>query len=406
MKHILLISYTFPPYPGIGGRRWAKFAKYLAKEGYTVHVICAKNPHKNISFHTCDVQSDRIKTYTFNSRYPTILQNIHPKTLVEKITYKFWMKLLQFLENGFVYDKAILDEKKILSLARRIIKENNIKNVITSGGPFRTNYFSLELKKEFQDVYLINDFRDPWVWGNQYSKLNADQKKIELNLQTQVVEQSNLITVPVEPMRSYLKENYPAHSNKIHLLPHAFDEEEIVVKQEYRENSFKCVLFGTMYSGIENYFSELCKVIANYKGKITLDIFPDIERYQNIIEKNKAKDWVKYNKPLSGKLLFETLSQYDYVVFIYPSFVKDYLSTKFYEVIYAKIPIIYLGEHGLASEYIESNMLGIHYTTETLNREFKYFIEGKTKWSYNDKFDVDNFSFSKVTKELTTIFVE
>jgi hypothetical protein len=404
MKHILLISYTFPPYPGVGGRRWAKFAKYLAKANYTVHVIFARNPYRNTSFYTSDVQHDRIKLYAFRSFCPTILQNIQPGTLFEKIEYKFWMKLLPLFVKGFVYDKAIFDKKKVLSLAKIIIKANNIKNIITTGAPFRLNYYSLELKKEFKDIYLINDFRDPWTWGNQYSKLNTERKNFELFMLHQVIEQSDLITVPVEPMKKYLVENNPAYAGKVHVLPHAFDEDEIVVKHEYRKNSFRCVFFGTMYSGIEDYFETLCDVVAKNKGKITLDIFPDIIRYNNIIEKNKVNEWVKYHKPLSGISLFETLSQYDYVVFIYPYYVKDYLSTKFYEVIKAKIPIIYIGEQGIASEYISSNKLGLHFNAKKLSVDFQDFIDEKLEWEYNDQYNVDEFSFTQITKKLTEFF--
>ena len=39
LKHVLLISYSYPPYPGIGGRRWAKFSKYLSRLGFVIHVI-------------------------------------------------------------------------------------------------------------------------------------------------------------------------------------------------------------------------------------------------------------------------------------------------------------------------------------------------------------------------------
>lgn len=405
MKNILLISYTFPPYPGIGGRRWAKFAKYLAKSGYTIHVVCAKNPYKHTSFHTNDVSSERIKLHTFRSHFPIILQNIHPKTLFEKIKYKFWMKFLQFFAKGFVYDKAILDEKKIVSLAKKVIKENNIKNVITTGGPFRLNYYSLELKKDFNEIYLINDFRDPWIWGNQYSKLNTEQRFFELNMQNQVMQQSDLITVPVEPMRKHLAEKYPDYAGKIYLLPHAFDEDEIVVKNEYRKDGFRCVLFGSMYSGIESYFDALCKVIAELNGKLTLDIFPDIEKYKDIVKKNGAKDWVKYNKPLTGKLLFETLSHYDYVVFIYPSYVKDFISTKFYEIISSKIPIIYIGEDGVASNFICSNNLGIHVTESTIDSKLKDFINGRLNWNYNHNYNVEEYSFYNVSNKVSNFFV-
>ena len=36
---LLLICLEFPPVRGIGGRRWAKFAKELARRGHPVHVI-------------------------------------------------------------------------------------------------------------------------------------------------------------------------------------------------------------------------------------------------------------------------------------------------------------------------------------------------------------------------------
>lgn len=398
-----MISYTFPPYPGVGGRRWAKFAKYLAEAGYTVHVICAKNPYKNTSFHIDDIKHVRIKIYTFRSLFPTILQ-IKPTTLFEKIQYKFWMKVLPLFLKGFVYDRAIFDRREILSLAKKIIKTKNIKNVITTGAPFKVNYYALKLKSEFKGLNLITDFRDPWTWGNQYCKLSSDRMNFELKMQQQVIEYSDLITVPVEPMKNYLLENAAMHSNKLYLLPHAFDEDEIVVKQEYRIDSFRCAFFGTMYSGVEDYLELLCNIIAANNGKIELDIFPDIIRYQDIIKKYNVDKWVKYKTTLSGKHLFETLSSYDYIVFVYPFFVKDYLSTKFYEIIKSRIPIIYIGEQGVASDYITSNKLGIHFNAKTLTIDFQKFIDGQIQFDYDVKYNVDDFSFVEVTKRLAKLF--
>lgn len=400
MKHVLLISYTFPPYPGIGGRRWAKFAKYLSREGYTVHVICAENPFKNNSFYTQDVQHEHIKIYTFNSFFPNILQNISPTTLSEKVQYKIWMKILLFFGKGFVYDKAIFDKRKILSLAETIIKRNNITTVIATGGPFRVNYYALTLKRQFAGIRIITDFRDPWTWGNLYSKINYDRKKFEQHMLSKVIEESDIITVPVDPMLNFLRENYTEHSNKIQLLSHAFDKDEIVTKQKYSNNSFRCAFFGTMYSGIEEYFSVLCKIIANNAGKITLDIYPDIIRYREIVDNNNAGRWIQYKSPLAGKQLFETLSTYDYVIFIYPYFVKDFLSTKFYEVVKSKIPIIYIGEFGDASNFISGNNLGIYFNLHSLNNEFQDFIEGRILLNYNTEYQVDNLSFFEVTKKL------
>ena len=122
------------------------------------------------------------------------------------------------------------------------------------------------------------------------------------------------------------------------------------------------------------------------------------------IEKNNVDKLVKYNTPLIGKQLFETLAGYDYVVFIYPFFVKDYLSTKFYEIIKCRIPIIYIGEKGIASDYITSNKLGIHFNAKTLTIDFQKFIDGQIQFDYDVKYNVDDFSFVEVTKRLAKLF--
>jgi len=404
-KSVLIISYTFPPYPGIGGRRWAKFAKYLAEAGYIVHVICAENPHGNKSFYTNDVQHEHIKLYTFHSLFPPILQNIQPKTIFEKIKYKLWMKVLPLFIKGYVYDKAIFDEKKIVSLAKRVIEKNNIKNIIATGAPFRVNYYALKLKSEFKDVNLIQDLRDPWTWGIQYSKLTCKRMKFEEEMLSQVIKQSDIITVPVEPMRNYLSENNPSYSFRIQLLPHAFDEEEVVVKQEYSKEGFKCVFFGTMYSDIENYYDVLCRVISKNNGKITLDVYTDTVKYKNIVRDNGADKWVNYKKTIGGKALFETLSQYDYIIFIYPDYVKDYLSTKFYEVIHSKIPIIYIAEKGFTSNYVSLNKLGLHFDQHTLSEGLQKLIEDPNQLNYNKNFTVNEFSYKEMTEKLTSFFI-
>ena len=404
-KSVLIISYTFPPYPGIGGRRWAKFAKYLAKSGYTVHVLCAKNPHKKSSLFSADTQSENIRLYTFNSRFPSILQNFESNSLIEKISYKLWMKLLSVSFKGYFFDKAIFDEQIILSIAEKIITTHGIKNVIATGAPFRINYFALTLKKRFPQINLIQDLRDPWTWGIQYSKLTCRRMKFEEGMLSQVIKQSDIITVPVEPMRNYLAESNHAYSFKVQILPHAFDEDEVVIKQEYSQEGFKCVFFGTMYDDIENYYDVLCKVISKNNGKITLDVYTDIVRYKDIVRDNAADKWVKYKKTIRGKALFETLSQYDYIIFIYPDYVKDYLSTKFYEVIHSKIPIIYIAENGFTSNYVSLNKLGMHFDQHTLSEGLQKLIEDPNQLNYNKNFSVNEFSYEEMTEKLTSFFI-
>jgi hypothetical protein len=54
-KNILIIC-TFPPAPSIGGRRWAKFSKYLTRAGINVSVFAAKSNKGDKSLWTKDVE--------------------------------------------------------------------------------------------------------------------------------------------------------------------------------------------------------------------------------------------------------------------------------------------------------------------------------------------------------------
>lgn len=404
-KHILILCYTFPPFPGIGGRRWAKFAKYLAKLGYEVHVICAKNPHSRTSLFVNDIQHQNIKIHLFNSCYPKILVNVIPDSFFEKIQYKFWMKILPIFVKGYVYDKAIFDKKKIIVLAEKIIKKYDVKNIIVTGAPFRMNYYFLKLKKKFPKINLIQDFRDPWTWGNSYRNLSNTRIKYEINMQNKVIEQSNFISVPVDVMKSYLAKTYSAYSNKFSVLPHAFDPDEIKIKNEYKINSFRCVLYGTIYSDIDVYIEKICKIIASNSGKLTLDILSENLKYKDIVNNNGVNQWVKYKDSINSNIIYQKLIQYDYVIFIYPFYVKDFISTKFYEIISCKIPIIFIGEDGVISDFITSNNLGVHFNNQNLINDFNKLLNGEIQINYDRKYDVNCYSFINITQKLISLFV-
>ena len=71
-KKVLIVCYSFPPYPGIGGRRWAKFSKYIKLLGTEVFVISSKNPFNEKSNWTTDIEGINV----------TRLPLIYPKALI------------------------------------------------------------------------------------------------------------------------------------------------------------------------------------------------------------------------------------------------------------------------------------------------------------------------------------
>jgi len=82
LKNLLIINYAFPPNEGVGGRRWAKFSKYLKNHNVNIRVINAKKQNNKLSNWVNDVNG--INVISLNTSYPHILQ-ISPKTIFQKI---------------------------------------------------------------------------------------------------------------------------------------------------------------------------------------------------------------------------------------------------------------------------------------------------------------------------------
>jgi glycosyltransferase involved in cell wall biosynthesis len=403
-KHILLIAYTFPPYSGIGGRRWAKFAKYLSKLGYTVHVVQAKNPFNEISLWLNDVKNnEHIKCYEIESSYPKALLST-PQSFIDKIRYKVALFKVNLFTKGTPYDKGVFWKSKMLKLSVQLINQSNIKNVIVTSAPFSCAYNALELKSKFKDLNLMVDFRDPWTWGKGYgmSTISNKRKNYEKMMEKNVVEGYHSVFTPVADMCNYLQETYPLHSAKINVLPHGFDTDDIQQIDKINSDKIRLVFFGTLYNELDRVFDQLSSFLLIYKEKITLDIFSDSERYSACFKSNNLLGGnVNYHKQLMPEELFRKFNQFDFALIIQPDFAKDFISTKIYEIIYSKKLILLISKEGELSSFVKQNKLGIHVPTDTIGENLIKLLHLNDSFFKQDVFPIKNYSFEKITSDFT-----
>jgi len=404
-KHILLISYTFPPYPGIGGRRWAKFAKYLSRQGYTIHVIHAKNPKKDaVSIWIDDIKNNpNIKRYELKSHYPNIL-TINPSSYIDKIKYKIALFSIQLLSKGTPYDKGIFWKNTLLKTSTELIKKYNIKNVITSCAPFSSAYFSIELKNIFPHIKLMIDFRDPWTWGSGYGYSILAQKKLsfEKKQESRVIEKSDSIFVPTEIMKQYLQKTYSNESKKIEVLPHGFDKDEIsICSKNITSDKTKIIFYGSLYDGIEKYISILSKEFEKLKNELELHIYSESVRYSDNFEKHGLlNNNVFFHKPLPTIELFKKIQNASFVLLIHPDYGIHNISTKFYEIIYSKTPILYIGKKGLTYDFVTKNKIGYSFDESEIVTNFSKIIQKNYPYDYNSNYNIEEYSFEKLCHNL------
>jgi glycosyltransferase involved in cell wall biosynthesis len=403
IKDILIISYVFPPYPGVGGRRWAKFSKYLAKKNIRVHVICSQNPFDTESIYCNDIKDQMINTYPLDPKYPRVLLTT-PNGLFGKISYRYQRKRLLSAARGSIYDKALFWKEQLEKKASELIEKNNIRTVIATGAPFRINYYACQLKKKFPQLKVINDLRDPWTWGVSYGFKDMDpqRKQFEEWMQTETVKESDVITAPVEAMCAHLRQLYPYYDSKIQLLPHGYDAEEFDMGENSNED--RILYYGTLYPNQKDRFNALATALA-FSGKFSLDIFSDTIRYKTCFEKFGSAQYVKYHAPVEPAELFKQIAKSKVVLIMQPDNARDYITTKIYEIVYAKRPIIYIGKKGDLWNFISDNNLGLCYDpSEIIGNFLSEALKKVSQMQIN--YDVSKYDFKILTEQLLRIILK
>ena len=144
-KKVLLIAYTFPPAAGIGGRRWAKFAKYLHKSDVDIKIIAAKSETKSISNWNEDINAIRNKVTYIKTGFSKHL-GVTPTSIQEKIMYRIARFYTQVTQSGNYYDKSGQWISKVTPLIEKEIKMDAITLLLLAHRLF-TPIILLKLKK-------------------------------------------------------------------------------------------------------------------------------------------------------------------------------------------------------------------------------------------------------------------
>jgi glycosyltransferase involved in cell wall biosynthesis len=406
-KHILLVSYVFPPYYGIGGRRWAKHASELTKLGYVVHVICAKNPFEETSL-WWDLVKDNpnIRIYELPRMYPKVLVKFEHH-FFQKILYKFWVTLLPMVTKGSSLDRTIFWKATMLRKAKELIIKHQINHVICSGGPFGAMYQVTELRKWFNNLFILNDLRDPWTWGPNWGFPDLEPKRMayELSLESKAIENADLFSTPSLDMSIYLKNKYPQFKDKFIHIPHFFDPEEAIPQRKTSSDKIRLVMYGNIYHNIGEYVTKLAELMSRYGKRLSLDIYTDKQQHRHTFKEYQA-DNVRFFEQLEAKELFKKFADYDYVLLFNPSYNINNISTKFFEIISTKTPIILFCEKGLGSDFIVNNHLGLHADLASIEGLLEKLANGSINLAYNMNYDIRRFSLSTVTHSISDILLK
>ena len=363
-KKVVVISFTFPPASGIGGRRWAKFCKEFHRRGIEFRVITADSNGTNQSQWKDDMEGWKGRVTKVDSTFPVIIRR-GPSGFVEKLHYRLLLFWLRLNVSGNHYDHSALWKKKLIPAVSNCL-DQGYTHIIATAGPFAYLADLIELKQKFPDVEFIADFRDPWTNNKTsfgFDLLSPQRQVSERSKERNVIRQFDKIVSVADSINNHFKE-YVSNEDKFFSISNGYDEDETVATDRIIGiEKLQIIFTGTLYRKVESSFERLveaCKSLSpdqrelieiHFYGKIgfTLDPSDDLPH-----------DIIRIHNSVSLKEIKQKISQAHVGLLMVTPDLNYSFSTKFFEYIAGDLPILLIGSQGCTSEEIVKNKIGWH----------------------------------------------
>jgi hypothetical protein len=370
MQKILVIAYYWPPAGGPGVQRWLKFVKYLPEFGYEPVVYVPENPNypitdlnlekeipSNIKILKQPIKEpygwagllSKKKTKTISSG---IIQDKNP-SLVEKI-------LLWIRGNFFIPDARKSWVKPSIHFLAKVIADEGIKTIITTGPPHSLHLIGLGLKKKY-DLQWIADFRDPWTSIGYHKKLRLTSwaAKRHESLEREVLISADKVIVTSQTTRKEFEAITP---KPIKVITNGFDEDLIPreLDQDFTISHLGSLLTGRNPLGLWQAIQELVSENERFQKALKIKLAGVIsDEVQKSLASFGLDVFVQQMGYLPHDQVLETMqsSQVLLLLEIDSEETKGIIPGKLFEYLNTKRPILAIGpnEWEAGNMVIESN---------------------------------------------------
>lgn len=397
-KRVLIVSHTFPPADGIGGRRWAKFAKYLKQKDVEIEVVSAKLPEAAAQSWLEDVKE--IKQYHYRHRYPTILSKT-PRSIFQKLSYRFALTRALIKADGSPYDRAIYNKNAFLEILDERLKTFKPDALIVSSPPVNLVFYAAKIRSKYPDIQFIADFRDPWLDGNFYGYGNLRPKALEAEKAKEnlIVGEFDKIVSPWQLVVDGFSQRYPSKHTNIQLLPHGWDQDDIRIDKSLK-SELDLIYGGNLYKGFEPLLAFLFRFSEEKRLKI--EVYSKSEVPERLLN---SAGTMKVRNAIPVKEFFKRIQQSKYLLLLIPEGLKDGFPTKILEFAATGKPILAVGHAGTLSELIIQKGLGTFVALDKLEEDFEQALNNLSKLK-PDRTWVESHRLDKVTDQLIELLDE
>ncbi|MBW8241580.1 glycosyltransferase [Muricauda oceani] len=385
MRKILVIAYYWPPAGGPGVQRWLKFVKYLPDFGIEPIVYVPENPsYPIVDEKLMEEVPTAIKILKQPIKEPyawaSLLSKKKTKTISsgiikEKDPSIIEKVLLWIRGNFFIPDARKLWVKPSISYLAKVIADEGIQTIVTTGPPHSLHLIGLGLKNKY-NVQWIADFRDPWTSIGYHKKLRltkSSQAKHKA-LEKGVLLKADKIVVTSNTTKMEFEGITP---KPIKVITNGFDDElqPMELDSKFTISHIGSLLTGRNPLGFWQALQELISENDNFKKSVKVQLAGVVgEEVLQSIKDFGLTDYVEqlgylpHNKVLEA----QQKSQLLLLLEIDSEETKGIIPGKLFEYLNAKRPILAIGPKGWeAGAMVERHQAGhmcLHSDVTTLKK--------------------------------------
>tara|TARA_Y100000389_G_scaffold199580_1_gene238240 strand:- start:174 stop:1466 length:1293 start_codon:yes stop_codon:yes gene_type:complete len=421
--NILIISYYWPPSGGSGVQRWMYFAKYLKKLNCNPIVLTVDPKYASYNLIDPSLISEikDIETHkTFSLEVLNLYSLIKSGTRTKSIPQSYipnnsvFDKISSFIRlNFFIPDSRIGWNIFAFKKAKKIISNNKIDFVITTGPPHSSHLIGQKIYKKYKLKWIV-DLRDPWseLFYLKSRLRSSFSKKINNKLESKVLENADAIITTVGDRYHKILSGKISNPNKIHKIYNGYDKLNYDKIQESKPNKFNIVFTGVLTQN-HNYeiFHEVLKILKpkgedlnlvfTVAGRIDSDI---IKVFSNDVELIN-KGYVDHDNAINIIKSSHLLVNFNYK----ETEETDMISGKLIEYLASGSPIINFSNSAKESEDVlkislksfNANINSINKVVDFIKSEYNDWLEGRYKKQTLP--DIDSLSRENLTKKLIDI---
>jgi hypothetical protein len=414
MKSILIIAFKFPPMGGIGTRRWAKFAKYLSNNGYKVHVITIDYLNIDKVNWISDVEpNENIIIHRIKSGYINFLLKEN-KTIVQKVLAKI---LRVVLHNTFFYiDIGQNWAKYLIPYASKLIKKENIENVIVTSPPHSVAYYATYLKVQYPEINLIQDFRDNWNDDEYYEYKKGLrffwQKEKSAYMENFTVEHSDYLINVTEDISKRTINKYKLYKDKFKTIYNGFDRDDIKhigIETISDDNKIKIIYAGSLdgrrIKALYLIFdSLLMKKNIKLLDQFELNIYSSYSldkvdlKYKQLL--NKV---VFFHSFVSPTQIMKLINEHNYCLSINSPLYPYAFGTKVFDYMMLNKKIIHISGEGELSILLRE--LNQYVADYNLNSIENLILKIHEEINHDNNKDYERFNLVNLTKDFERLFI-